>query len=160
MWLCSSGGPARQTQSRSSGEGWRGWDCLGLAIVRGKQARERDWWRRRLPQQEGTVRKEEGKPARNLGFERRVVEEDGLRAGERQEHAKKWLLDLAMKEPRDLRERISPGVWLGREVGGGAQRQAAVGNWEGRARQLPHGKVAPRGHRAQGMSCEHLPGGL
>lgn len=38
-------------------------------------------WRRRLPQQEGTVRKEEGKPARNLGFERRVVEEDGLRVG-------------------------------------------------------------------------------
>lgn len=49
--------------------------------MRGKQARERDWWRRRLPQQEGTVRKEEGKPARNSGFERRVVEEDGLRAG-------------------------------------------------------------------------------
>lgn len=112
----------------------------------------------------GTVRKEEGKPARNLGFERGVVEDEGLRAGERQEHAK-WLLDLAMKESRDLGERISPGVWLGRKVGGGAQRQAAVGNWEGRrrgrARQLPHGKVAPReGHRAKGMSCEHLPGGL
>lgn len=80
MWLCSSGGPARETQSRSSGERWRGWDCLGLAIVReagqGKGLVEEE-----APTAEGTVRKEEGKPARNSGFKGRMVEEGGLRAG-------------------------------------------------------------------------------
>lgn len=67
-----------------------------------------------------------------------------------------------MKESRDLGERISPGVWLGWKVEGGAQRQAAGGKWEGRGRgrQSLQGTVASReGHRVKGMSYENLPGG-